>query len=146
MSTAADEAGVRATLAELTAAIGDKDARRAVATYAGDVVAYDLAPPLAQDRTAARDPALLDQWFATWSDAIELVDQDLHVEVDGDLAAAWTLRRMTGTKHEGGAQRLWYRSTAVLRRAPGGWRIAHMHDSVPFAMDGSGRALLDLQP
>lgn len=28
----------------------------------------------------------------------------------------------------------------------GGWKIAHGHSSVPFAMDGSFRALLDLKP
>jgi hypothetical protein len=26
------------------------------------------------------------------------------------------------------------------------WKIAHVHSSVPFAMDGGDRALLDLKP
>jgi hypothetical protein len=30
--------------------------------------------------------------------------------------------------------------------ARGQWKITHVHNSVPFAMDGSGRALLDLKP
>ena len=35
---------------------------------------------------------------------------------------------------------------AGFRREGGQWKVAHVHDSVPFAMDGSGRALLDLKP
>lgn len=53
---------------------------------------------------------------------------------------------MTGVKVGGGKQSLWFRSTAVLRRERDVWKIAHMHESVPFAMDGSGKALLDLAP
>jgi len=53
---------------------------------------------------------------------------------------------MTGRKTDGNDVDLWYRTTACLRRTSDGWRIAHLHNSVPFAMDGSGRALLDLRP
>jgi len=53
---------------------------------------------------------------------------------------------MTGVKIGGDAQSLWFRSTVVLRRQDHDWRIAHIHDSVPFAMDGSGKALLNLNP
>ena len=27
-----------------------------------------------------------------------------------------------------------------------GWKITHVHNSVPFAMDGSGKAELNLKP
>ena len=53
---------------------------------------------------------------------------------------------MTGVKTNGGAQSLWFRSTVGLRRRKGNWKIAHVHDSVPFAMDGTGKALLNLNP
>jgi ketosteroid isomerase-like protein len=56
------------------------------------------------------------------------------------------LSHMTGRKTDGNDVDLWYRTTACLRRTSDGWRIAHLHNSVPFAMDGSGRALLDLRP
>ena len=36
--------------------------------------------------------------------------------------------------------------TACFRRDRGRWRIAHLHNSVPFAMDGCDKALLDLKP
>jgi len=53
---------------------------------------------------------------------------------------------MTGTKADGTKVDLWFRATACLARRAGTWKIVHMHNSVPFAMDGSGRALLDLKP
>ena len=59
---------------------------------------------------------------------------------------AFGLRHMTGIKKDGERIDLWFRATACVRRTTGGWKIAHVHNSVPFAMDGSGRALLDLRP
>jgi len=53
---------------------------------------------------------------------------------------------MTGTKTDGQQVDLWFRSTACLRRTNRAWQITHVHNSVPFAMDGSDRALLDLKP
>ena len=53
---------------------------------------------------------------------------------------------MTGTKKDGEQVDLWFRATAGFRRERGHWKITHVHNSVPFAMDGSGRALLDLKP
>jgi ketosteroid isomerase-like protein len=53
---------------------------------------------------------------------------------------------MTGTKTDGEEVDLWFRATACFRREDGRWRITHMHNSVPFAMDGSGKALLSLRP
>lgn len=31
-------------------------------------------------------------------------------------------------------------------KSDGAWRIAHRHESVPFYMDGSNRAAVDLTP
>jgi hypothetical protein len=39
-----------------------------------------------------------------------------------------------------------HRLAGDARRRDGHWKIAHMHNSVPFAMDGSRLALLDLTP
>jgi ketosteroid isomerase-like protein len=41
---------------------------------------------------------------------------------------------------------VWFRITFGLRRAAEGWTITHEHESVPFYMDGSLRAAVDLQP
>ena len=41
---------------------------------------------------------------------------------------------------------IWFRATMGLRKTGGRWLIVHDHSSVPFYMDGSYRAAMDLQP
>jgi PhnB protein len=41
---------------------------------------------------------------------------------------------------------VWFRLTLGLRKLGGEWKIAHHHESVPFYMDGSYRAAVDLVP
>lgn len=40
----------------------------------------------------------------------------------------------------------WIRLNLGLRKAGGAWKIIHEHESVPFLMDGSDKAALDLKP
>lgn len=141
-----DERAIRALLDRYEAAIRDKDANAVVGCYADDIVAYDLAPPLAIGPSMARDPACTQHWFATWTGPIGSTAHDMTVRVGGDIGYAFTLRRMTGTKADGTHVELWFRATAAFARRDGAWKITHIHNSVPFAMDGSGRALLDLVP
>ena len=76
--------------------------------------------------------------------AVELCDPT--VAVDGDLAVVFGLGHMQGRKKTEGDVELWYRVTLVFERLRGGWKVVHEHLSVPFRMDGSGRAALDLRP
>lgn len=39
-----------------------------------------------------------------------------------------------------------FRQTLCFRKIRGAWKIAHQHESVPFYMDGSYRAAVDLEP
>lgn len=141
-----DEAAIRKAIGAYTAAIRAKDAAGIIATYADDLALYDLAPPLMQASQAVRDAASLQQWFDTWDGPIQLDQGQIHIEAGNDLAATWSLCHLSGVKVGEGAQSLWFRSTIVLRRDGGAWKIAHIHESVPFAMDGSGKALLELTP
>jgi ketosteroid isomerase-like protein len=145
-STVRDQNLVRQTLDRHAAAIHAKDAKAAIACLSDKVVAYDLAPPLALDSAAARDAASLQKWLDSWEGPIWSAVRDLHVEVGGAVAFAHALQHMTGTKIDGENVDLWFRATAGLIKTATGWRIAHLHNSVPFAMDGSGQALLDLKP
>ena len=61
-----DEAAIRAVIEERAAAMRDKDARRAIATLADEIVAFELAPPLALGPARARDEAGLAGWLAGW--------------------------------------------------------------------------------
>ena len=141
-----DEAEIRALIEERTAAIRDRDAARAVATLADDLVAFELAPPLALGPDQARDEAGLAAWLSGWEGPVGIEMRDLHIEADGDVAWCRSLNRLHGTLKGGRKVDMWMRSTLAFRKADGAWKIAHGHSSVPFLMDGSYRAAVDLSP
>ena len=66
--------------------------------------------------------------------------------MSGDTAYGFGLSHMTGTKTNGHEGDLWSRETLGFRKVGGAWKIAHEHSSVPFYMDGSFRAAVDLKP
>jgi PhnB protein len=141
-----DENQILRVLANFTRALHDKDAAAAIAPLSADEVTFDLAPPLRMDPDATHDPAALEEWFETWESPIVSESHDLKIAVGGDVAYAYGMQHMTGTKKDGEEVDLWFRATACFRRESGSWRITHMHNSVPFAMDGSDKALLNLTP
>ena len=137
---------IRALLNDRAAAITARDALRALAHYAPEVVSFSLAPPLRSVGDEARDPAGIEGWFRTWGGPIGYDIGEPVVEAGDDVAFCHGLTHMTGTKTDGEAVDLWFRSTVGLRRTAAGWQITHEHDSTPFYMDGSDRAALDLTP
>jgi PhnB protein len=142
-----DQEEIRGVLADFTRALYEKDAEAAIEELSDDEVSFDLAPPLRMGPDETHDPAHLREWFDTWKSPIVSESRDLRISVSGDLAYAYGLQHLTGTKRDGEQVDLWFRATACFRRDAGRrWRITHMHNSVPFAMDGSDRALLDLKP
>ncbi|GAB3353128.1 YybH family protein [Amycolatopsis echigonensis] len=135
---------IRDLLAERTAAMHAKDARRVVASYAEKAVKFDLAPPL---RTTGASEDYVAQWFSTFDGPISYTYHDEEITVSGDLAVVAALAKLTATpRGESESFALWFRSTFALRRSGNGWLIAHEHNSTPFHMDGSFRAAVDLQP
>jgi ketosteroid isomerase-like protein len=141
-----DEDAICDLLDDFARALYEKDAATAIAPLADDAVAFDLAPPLKQDADVMHDPARLEEWFVTWESPIVSEAVERTVVVDRDVAYAYGIQRMTGTKTDGEEVELFFRATACFRRDNGRWRITHMHNSVPFAMDGSDKALLHLKP
>jgi ketosteroid isomerase-like protein len=141
-TTAAEHDRIRAVIEGALRALGAKDAEATLAHYAPGFVHYSLAPPL----RSSLDAQALAGWFATWRGEIGHEVRDLEIVSNGDVAYCTSLNRMTGTKTDGEQVDLWYRATIGLRRIGGGWRIAHEHESVPFYMDGSYRAAVDLKP
>lgn len=141
-----DSAEILAVIRQREAAVAVGDADAVLRVQSEDSVTYDLPPPLEMRGTPPEAREGLNQWFATWHGGVStrLVDPEMRIE--GDLAVVYGLSRMMGRKVAGEEVDLWYRSTVVLRRDGHGWRIVHEHNSVPMAMDGSGKALTDLQP
>ena len=141
MRSTSDRAEIEALFQRLARAHADHDADAIVEAYAPDAVIFDLAPPLGS-RGMNRDSVAA--WLAGWTGPIQIDARDFNLTVDGDLAFVSALNRMRG--HQGGEdQDMWYRTTAWLRRTSGRWRIVHDHSSVPFYMDGSHRAAVDLK-
>lgn len=141
-----DEAQIRELLADRAAATKERDARRFLASSAPDLVDFSLAPPLQYKGPEARDQRAIEAWYATWDGPIEVTVTQLEITVGDDVAFGHSINRMHGTKTDGFEVELWSRATVGLRKIDGTWKITHTHDSVPFLMDGSGLAALDLKP
>jgi PhnB protein len=139
----ADETAIRRLIDAWTQALHDKDADGVAACLADDLVLYSLAPPLV---AAGDDGEDLQAWFATWSSPIGYDLADLKIQAAGDVAFAHGLAHMTGAKTDGEDVDLWFRCTLGLREHGGAWSIVHAHESVPFLMDGSFKAAVDLKP
>ncbi len=138
-----DEEAIIAMLIMRATAIGEKNARDALSYDSEDSVEFSLAPPLVYH---GKDEGGLQEWFDTWDGPIGGEVQDAKLTI-GDNVAFWSgLVNMTGTKTDGTKVDLWFRQTLGIVKRNGRWLVAHQHASVPFAMDGSGRALLDLRP
>lgn len=143
--TQSPESEIRALIDQRIEAIRNKDSAAAIACLSGEIVAFEMVPPLALPAGAARD----ERDFAGWLSGFEDIDvelRDLVIHAGPDLAFAHSLYRLTGTRVGGAAMDLWMRSTLGLRREAGGWRIAHAHTSVPFYPGPEAKAALDLKP
>jgi ketosteroid isomerase-like protein len=127
-------------------AIGRGDARSSFEAMSADVVVFDLPPPLEFQGEQARDVEGINSWFATWRDGVTVRLYEPQIIIEGDLAVAFGLSRMTGVKTDGTAVDSWSRRTVVLMRIAERWKIVHDHASFPMAMDGSGRAMTELLP
>jgi PhnB protein len=137
------EAGIRALIDDWAKAMRAKDADGVMSHYAADSVTFDLAPPLI---STAADAKGLQAWFATWRGPLGYEIRDLNVRAGEDVAFCHSLTRLSGTKTDGEEADVWFRLTLGFRKIGGEWRIAHHHESVPFYMDGSYRAAVDLEP
>jgi uncharacterized protein (TIGR02246 family) len=142
MSTTTDRAEIDALFQNLVKAHAEHDADAIVEAYAPDAVIYDLAPPLGRRGMTRGSVAA---WLAGWDGPIQIDAQDVTLTVEGNLAFVSALTRMLG-RIGGEDQDMWYRTTMCLRKISGRWHIVCDHTSVPFYMDGSYRAAVDLQP
>jgi PhnB protein len=139
---ARNDAAIRSLVEARSRALSAKDPEAVADCQTPDIVCYTLAPPLADDGGIAG----LDAWFDTWDGPLGFEMRDLTIAAGEDVAFAHGLVRMTGRKHGGADVGLWFRLTLGMVRTGAGWKIAHEHQSVPFYMDGSLRAAVDLKP
>jgi PhnB protein len=123
--------------------IRKKDVDAVAKCVVEEPVEFALAPPLQADKPLREDLA---EWFATFDGSIGYEIRDLVISATGDIAWCHAFSRLLGMKTDGERVDLWFRLTLGLKRCADEWKIAHAHESVPFLMDGSGKAALDLKP
>jgi uncharacterized protein (TIGR02246 family) len=134
---------IRALIDRIDRAHRDKDAAAIAACYAPDAPIFDLAPPLGH---RGIDAGQLAGWFKGWKGPVERDSRRLTIEVHGDVAVATGYIQVRAVTQDGQDAAWWMRATTLFRRDGGEWRIVHEHTSVPFHMDGSFRAAVDLEP
>ncbi len=140
---ASDVDAIRAIVAAIEAAHRARDTAGIARHYAQGAIIADLAPPLLR---CGLDTHATQAWLDGWDGPVELTTHGIKIEVSGDLAVCHGLLHTRARTHAGEQAAWWSRITLALARSPAGWRIIHEHNSVPFHMDGSFRAAVDLEP
>ncbi|MET3649244.1 ketosteroid isomerase-like protein [Phyllobacterium ifriqiyense] len=143
MTSINQNTAIEDTLKNWSDAISSKNAQSTLSYLTEDIVEFSLAPPL---QYRGKDAEGIQSWFDSWTGPIGNESQELDITASDDVAFARCLVRMTGTKTTGDKADLWFRQTLGLIKQGGIWKIAHVHTSVPFYMDGSFRAAIDLKP
>ena len=144
-SKASNKAQIMETINNWVKAVRAKDVNAVMSHYAPDILLFDLAPPLSY-RGADAYWKNWKEWFASWQGPIGYEMRDLSITVGDDVAFSHSLNRISGTRTNGEKTDVWVRATACFRKSDGKWLITHEHVSVPFYMDGSDKAALDLKP
>ena len=87
-----------------------------------------------------------EEWFKTFRGPVNS-DCAMSIIVAGDdVAFCHGLNRISGTRTSGEDTGVWVRVTVGFRKTGGAWKVTHEHVSVPFYMDGSIKAAVDLAP
>jgi len=141
--TAKNEAAIRELLDRLVTAIRAKNIDGVMASYATDLVAFDIVPPLQFVGATAYNKPWHDV-FARYR-TLDYEVRALRITAGDDVAFSHSLNRIHGTMTNGQKTDLWLRSTACYRKIDGRWLIVHLQVSVPVDL-ATGSAVLDLKP
>jgi uncharacterized protein (TIGR02246 family) len=144
-SKASDQAQIRQLIDRWAESLRSKDVNGVMSHYAPDIVVFDLAPPL-QYRGADAYRKNWEAWFPTFPGPIGYEIRDLNIAAGNGIAFCHSFNRITGTRTDGEETDVWVRATVCCRKIDRKWKIVHEHQSVPFYMDGSYRAAVDLRP
>ncbi len=141
-ATSASESEIRAVISAWAESIRQKDVSALVAHFTSDSVRFDLAPPL-QTTVPIEENAR--EWLATFK--VESAMNSRSLDFRG-----WRSRHGPQLQPHHRNQSRWRKGRCMVSRNPraekidGRWLIAHMHESVPFSMDGHYKAEMNLQP
>ncbi len=142
--SATDEAHIRALVYDWASALRAKDINRLMASYAPDVLTFDVVNPLQRKGLdAARKRA--EEWVFSWQGPIECEIRELTIATGHDVAFSHSLSHFSGKQIDGGDIDMWTRATLCYRKIDNKWMVTHEHVSVPFDPE-NGRVSLDLKP
>ena len=139
------EAAIRRRIESWAKALRAKDLDVLMSFYTPDFVAFDLPPPLRVEGAATHRSGL-EEWFRTWSGKIGFDMRELVVVTGDGVAFSRSLNHLHGKRTDGTETDVWVRATVGFREIDGEWMVVHEHVSVPFYMDGSYKAAVDLTP
>ena len=139
-----DEAVIQRLLDDGISSLRNKDIEGVMASYAQDVVTFDIVPPL-QYLGADALRKLWEEVFSFLQAPIGYELHDLNITVGDDVAFTHSLNRMSATANNGQKIDYWLRWTACFRKINGKWLIVHTQISVPVDLE-HGTALLSLKP
>jgi uncharacterized protein (TIGR02246 family) len=142
MTTDAAKQEVRDLIDERVAAVARRDAEALAGQQAGDVLAFNVLPPLrlhGADQVAPQ----IEAWFDAYARGPGYEVRDLRVDADGDLGYCAFLYHVTGSLQSGEVS-MWVRATLVCCKRDGRWVVVHDHESIPWDLEtGHGLARLD---
>ncbi len=142
-----DKNEIQEVILKLQNATAHRNVSEVMECFADENVMFVLSPPLQTITTRKSKPAPnLQEWFDSWRSNLNYFSRELHIDHCGDVGFAHCLTYMGGEKKSGEKTDLWFRESFGLRNLDGHWKITHQHQSVPFLMDGSNKAALDLKP
>ncbi len=131
---AADEAAIRAALNDITTAYQVRDAHRAMASYAPDVLVFDLPPPLEQEgKTGNLKTTQVVMEYSTGPMIFDYRDVNVTI-LDPQYAYSTAIVALAWKMKDGSAVNLLDRTTDIWQKINGKWLIIHEHNSVPVDM------------
>jgi ketosteroid isomerase-like protein len=139
------EAEIRDLVDDWVKGLHEKDIKRVMSHYAADIVSFDLAPPLQYTGAVALKKSF-EEWFPSFLGPVNYEIRDLNITASDDIGFCRSINRISGTRSDGEKTDVWVRATVCCRKIDSKWMVTHEHVSVPFYMDGSYRAAVDLKP
>lgn len=131
-------------LEEFAGAIRSGNLDRIISFYSSDIVAFACPAPL-ENRGIGHYRATWESSFVSnFSFPIECSFEKQKMMVSGELSVCHSLFELNAQTVKGEMAHHWLRSTIVVQRVNGEWKITHEHNSVPVDEDGKG--MLDLGP
>ncbi len=129
---------------ERVEAIKNKDIDKATENYSTDVILFDIIGSLQQ--TGVED---LKDRLSEWLESLAVIEDyeivNVEIQCSESVGYCSCFNHLSAVTTNKSRVDLWWRETAGYSKTANGWKITHVHNSVPFDEE-SGGALINLKP